>query len=80
MAHDADDERWMRAALAAAHEAAPTGDVPVGAVVVRDGLALATAANRTVRDGDPTAHAEVLVVRAAAAALGRWRLDGARCT
>ena len=72
----ADDERWMRAALEAAHEAGV--DVPVGAVVVRDGTAVATAANGTARRQDPTAHAEVLAVRAAAAALGRWRLDG--CT
>ena len=73
-----DDERWMRAALDAAREAAPAGDVPVGAVVVRDGAVLASAANRTVRDADPTAHAEVLAVRAASAAIGSWRLAG--CT
>jgi tRNA(adenine34) deaminase len=73
-----DAERWMRVALEAARRAAIGGDVPVGAVVVRDGAALATAANRTVRDQDPTAHAETLAVRAAAGALGRWRLDG--CT
>ena len=66
----------MREALA---EAASAGaDVPVGAVVVRGGEVLARASNRTVRDQDPTAHAEVLAVRAAAALLGRWRLDG--CT
>lgn len=72
----ADDERWVAAALRAAGGA--HNDVPVGAVVVRDGAALASAVNRTVRDQDPTAHAEVLALRAAAAALGRWRLDG--CT
>ncbi len=71
-----DDERWMRAAIAAATDADP--DVPVGAVVVRDGRVLATTHNRTGRDQDPTAHAEVLALRAASAALGRWRLDG--CT
>jgi tRNA(adenine34) deaminase len=71
-----DDERWMAEALAAARDAG--SDVPVGAVIVRDGTVLARAANRTVRDHDPTAHAEVLAVRAASAALGRWRLDG--CT
>lgn len=71
-----DDEVWMRAALAAAADAGP--DVPVGAAVVRDGAVIARASNRTVRDADPTAHAEVLAVRAAAARLGRWRLDG--CT
>lgn len=67
----------MRTALAAADDAGP--DVPVGAVVVGpDGAELARAANRTVRDQDPTAHAELLAVRAAAAALGTWRLAG--CT
>ena len=70
------DDAWMRAALAAAAEAGP--DVPVGAVVVQAGREIARASNRTARDQDPTAHAELLAVRAAAAALGRWRLDG--CT
>ena len=49
--------------------------MPVGAVVVRDGEVIARAANRTVRDQDPTAHAELLAIRAASAALGSWRLD-----
>ena len=71
-----DDEWWMREALAEA--AASEADVPVGALVVRDGTTLARASNRTVRDQDPTAHAEVLALRAAAATLGSWRLDG--CT
>lgn len=71
-----DDDRWMRAALEEAARASP--DVPVAALVVRAGRELARAANRTVRDRDPTAHAEVLALRAAAAALGDWRLDG--CT
>jgi tRNA(adenine34) deaminase len=70
------DEDGIRLALAAADDAG--ADVPVGAVVVRGGGVVARASNRTVRDQDPTAHAEVLAVRAAAAALGRWRLDG--CT
>ena len=70
-----DDERWMREALAVAAEAAAAGEVPVGAVVVQGGAVIARAANRTVCDQDPTAHAEVLVLRAAARALGRWRLD-----
>ena len=70
-----DDERWMREALAAAAEAAAAGEVPVGAVVVQGGAVIARAANRTVCDQDPTAHAEVLVLRGAARALGRWRLD-----
>jgi tRNA(adenine34) deaminase len=65
----------MREALAAAAEAAAAGDVPVGAVVVRDGAIVSRASNRTVRDQDPTAHAELLAIREAARALGRWRLD-----
>jgi tRNA(adenine34) deaminase len=69
------DVEWMSIALDEARSAAATGDVPVGAVVVRDAVAIARAANRTVRDQDPTAHAELLAVRAASAALGRWRLD-----
>ncbi len=72
----ADDERWMGAALAVAGGAG--ADVPVGAVIVRDARVVADASNRTMRDQDPTAHAEVLAIRAASAALGRWRLDG--CT
>jgi tRNA(adenine34) deaminase len=69
------DRRWVAEALAAAREAGEAGDVPVGAVVVRGGEALALAGNRTVRDADATAHAETLAVRAASRALGRWRLD-----
>ena len=71
----ASDVRWMSAALAAARVAAEAGDVPVGAIVVRDGEVIARAANRTMRDQDPTAHAELLAIRAASAALGQWRLD-----
>jgi tRNA(adenine34) deaminase len=73
-----DDEHWMREALAEAADAGPAGDVPVAALVVHDDRVIARAANRTLRDQDPTAHAEVLALRAAAAALGRWRLSG--CT
>jgi tRNA(adenine34) deaminase len=73
-----DDDRWMRRALEVAGEAAPAGDVPVGAVLVRADALIASAANRTVRDQDATAHAEVLVVRAASRTLGSWRLAG--CT
>lgn len=72
------DERWMDEALAAARDAAVAGEVPVGAVVVRGGEVLATASNRPLRDTDPTAHAESLAIRAAARALGDWRLTG--CT
>lgn len=70
-----DDERWMHEALAAAAQAAAARDVPVGAVIVRDEQVVARTANRTVRDQDATAHAEVLAIREACAALGRWRLD-----
>ena len=69
------DERGMREALTVAADAAALGEVPVGAVVVRDGTVIARAANRTVRDQDPTAHAEVLALRDASRALARWRLD-----
>jgi tRNA(adenine34) deaminase len=65
----------MREALAAAADGLAAGEVPVGAVLVRDGAILARAENRTQRDQDPTAHAEVLALRAGARALGRWRLD-----
>jgi len=71
----ATDLRWMTAALAEARSAATSGDVPVGAIVLRGGEVVARAANRTMRDQDPTAHAELLAIRAASAALGRWRLD-----
>jgi tRNA(adenine34) deaminase len=76
--HD-DDARLMREALAEARAALGTGDVPVGAVVVGpDGEVLARGRNAREATGDPTAHAEVLALRAAAERLGRWRLDG--CT
>jgi len=65
----------MREALAAAAEAAAAGDVPVGAVVIRDGAVLTRASNRTVRDQDSTAHAELLAIREASRLVGRWRLE-----
>ena len=71
-----DDERWMNLALDSAREAAIAGEVPVGAVIVRDGALVALASNRTIRDQDPTAHAEAIVIREAAAAVGSWRLEG----
>ena len=69
-----DDLRWMGAALDEARAAASEGDVPVGALVVREGQTVARTSNRTIRDQDPTAHAELLAIRAAAAALGAWHL------
>ncbi|HEX6536507.1 MAG TPA: tRNA adenosine(34) deaminase TadA [Gemmatimonadaceae bacterium] len=74
----ASDEAWMREAIALAREAALAGDVPVGAVVVRGDVVVGTGGNRTVRDGDATAHAEMLAVREASRAVGEWRLGG--CT
>jgi tRNA(adenine34) deaminase len=71
------DEEFMRLALAEAAAAAHHGDVPVGAVVVRDGQVLGAAANEREQRADPTAHAEVLALRAAARAVGTWRLEGA---
>ena len=72
-----DDERWMRAALAAADEARAAGEVPVGALVVRGEAVIGRGGNRTLRDQDPTAHAESLAIREAARSLGAWRLEGA---
>lgn len=70
-----DDVDAMHLALQQARAAAEHGDVPVGAVVVCDGRVVAARHNERELTGDPTAHAEVLALRDAAAALGRWRLD-----
>jgi tRNA(adenine34) deaminase len=70
------DIRMMERALELAARAASAGEVPVGAVVYRDGEIVGEAANARERDADPTAHAEIVAIRAAAAALGTWRLDG----
>jgi tRNA(adenine34) deaminase len=75
-----DDERAMRLALAQARTCLEHGDVPIGAVVTRGDDVLAAAGNRRELDGDPTAHAEILAVRAAAAALSSWRLEGCTLT
>jgi len=68
------DRAFMEFALIEAREAAAAGDVPVGAVVVRGGEIIARASNRTVRDQDPTAHAEVIALREASRVAGTWRL------
>ena len=73
----AEDERWMRHALSLAARAAEAGEVPVGAVVVRDGELLGEGANAPIGLADPTAHAEVRALRAAAARVGNYRLTGA---
>jgi tRNA(adenine34) deaminase len=66
--------QFMKEALAEARFAATAGEVPIGAVLVRDGKILARSGNRTIRDNDPTAHAEMVVVREAARLLGNYRL------
>jgi tRNA(adenine34) deaminase len=71
-----DDARFMRLALAEAQAAALAGEVPVGAVVVKDGRVIATGRNAPIDGHDPTAHAEIVALRAAAQALGNYRLEG----
>ena len=67
---------FMAKALDEARAAGARGEVPVGCVIVRDGAVVARAGNRTLTDRDPTAHAEIIAIRAAAASLGSERLDG----
>jgi tRNA(adenine34) deaminase len=66
---------FMAMALDEAGAAGARGEVPVGCVIVRDGAVVARAGNRTLADRDPTAHAEIIAIRAAAASLGSERLD-----
>jgi tRNA(adenine34) deaminase len=70
------DEKWMRIALAEAGCAREAGEVPVGAVIVRDGGLLASAHNCPISHHDPSAHAEILAIRAAAAIVTNYRLAG----
>ena len=72
-----DDELYMREALALAREADEADEVPVGAVVVLDGNVVGRGANRQIRDGDPTAHAEIVALRQAAHEIGDYRLRDA---
>lgn len=70
------DEKFMRAARAEAKVAASVGEVPVGAVVVRNGAIIGAGLNRSIQDADPTAHAEIVAIRAAAQAEQNYRLNG----
>jgi len=73
-----DDARWMALALAQARLAGAAGEVPVGAVVVKDGAIVGRGFNRNIHDRDPSAHAEIVALRDAAANLGNHRLEGCR--
>ncbi len=70
------DQRFMAIALAQAEQAWKLGEVPVGAVVVKDGVVIATGFNQPIGKHDPTAHAEIVALRAAAEKLGNYRLPG----
>lgn len=72
------DLEAMQAALEQARLAGEAGEVPIGAVVVREGQFIASGQNRVLRDNDPTAHAEIVALRKAAEAIGNYRLNG--CT
>ena len=72
-----DDEKWMQEALALAKQGAAEGEVPVGALVVRDGQVLGRGWNRPIAGHDPTAHAEVMALRDAARHEANYRLTGA---
>lgn len=71
-------EHWMQKALALASEASAAGEIPVGAIVVKDGSIIASARNEKEAAHDATAHAEILALRRAGQALGHWQLTG--CT
>ena len=74
MSSKPNDEFFLRAAIAEARHAQAGGEVPVGAVLVRNNEMLATGANRVIRDSDPSAHAEIVALRAAGLALANYRL------
>ncbi len=69
-----DDEEWMRRAIAMAHEAESYGEVPVGAVIVKDGVCIAEGYNLPIKNNDPTAHAEIVAMRAASQQVSNYRL------
>lgn len=77
MSETADDARHVGAALDEARRAAAAGEVPIGAVVILDGRVIARAHNAPIARRDPTAHAEILAIRAAAKAVDNYRLTGA---
>src|SRR5208282_2716169 len=70
------DTSFMQSAIEEARAAAAAGEVPIGALIVHDGKILARSGNRTIRDCDPTAHAEMMVIREAARLLRNYRLPG----
>lgn len=76
-ARQAEHERWMRHALELARQAAQAGEVPVGALVVREGRIIGEGWNRPIGTHDPCAHAEIIALRDAAARVGNYRLPGA---
>jgi tRNA(adenine34) deaminase len=78
MSRESCHEKWMRLALEQADAASAQGDVPIGAVIVRQNELVARAYNRRIIDANPVAHAEMLAIQAAAKSLGDWRLTG--CT
>jgi tRNA(adenine34) deaminase len=73
-----DDAHFMELALAEASASAEAGEVPIGAVIVQAGVVLVSSGNRTIRNNDPTAHAEIMAIRKAAHAVGNYRLT--ECT
>jgi len=68
------DQEFIKLAIQEARSASVAGEVPIGAIIVRNGQAIARSGNRTIRDNDPTAHAEIVVLREAARLLGNYRL------
>jgi len=69
-----DDVHFMELALTEARASGEAGEVPIGAVLAQNGVVLASSGNRTIRDNDPTAHAEIIVIRGAARVVGNYRL------
>jgi len=69
-----DDQAWMRRAIALAHRAEEVGEVPVGAIIVKDNQCIGEGYNLPIRNSDPTAHAEIVAIRQASQLLGNYRL------